>query len=488
MIGRRRAAGGFFVPVALLSAAAIFAVSLTAFAQTGVAPDAVVGEATAIEDAEGKLPEGGEPPPVLPPPAFARYKHALPDFLLQTKREGRYFTPMPIVGFDPDTGFNLGAMANIFDNGKKTDPLFRYAPYRQQIMAAALVTSRNLIQIGAYYDQPYLMDTPWRVRAEMEFLRNPVQNYFGIGSAGQQLVSPWTGAVFGSYSGYKDNLNQVVAGQTYGKYDEYRLGRVAFQGSAEYDLVGGLIRPLVGIRVARVWIHDYTGSGVNGGVELPTHLSVDCASGSAVGCSGGFDNYVKLGFTFDTRNFEPDPSTGILHQTALELSPKFLGSAFNYGRITSSLAGYGTLLDSGVQRVVLSARFLYNWQFGDVPFYAMNTMAMNERDRFGLGGLRTLHGYKQDRFIGPVMMLANMDMRWRFAQFEVFKQDIKLMAVPFFDAGRAFDRNGDVSFANWKLAGGVGLRLAWNLSTIVDFDYGVSPEGSAFYMDLSHPF
>lgn len=467
---------------------AFIALAPAAFAQEDATPETVEGEAQAIETAEGKIPEDSSLPPVLPPPAFARFKHALPDFLLETKREGRYFTPMPVVGWDPDTGFNLGALANIFDNGKKTDPLFRYTPYRQQIMAAALVTTRKIIQVGAYLDQPYLMDTPWRLRVEGEFLRNPVQNYFGIGSGGDQLVSPWTGGVFGSYSSFKNNLNQVIGGQTYGKYDEYRLERIGFQSSAEYDLVGGLIRPLVGIRVARIWIHDYTGSGVGSAVELPTHLQVDCASGRAVGCNGGFDNYVKFGFTFDTRNFEPDPAMGILHQTAVELSPKFLGSAFNYGRVTSSLNGYGTVLKHNVQQVVVAARFLYNWQFGDVPFYSMNTMAFNERDRFGLGGLRSMHGYKQDRFIGPVMMLANVDLRWSFAQFRVWKQDIKLMAVPFFDAGRAFDGNGQVSFASWKLAGGAGLRLAWNLSTIVDFDYGISPEGSAFYMDLSHPF
>ena len=274
---------------AALLAGAVFAPRARAQAVEDVAPETVGGEAQAIETAEGRLPEGGGMPPVLEPPRFARFKHPQPDFLLQTKREGRYFTPMPIVGWDPDVGFSLGAMANFFDNGKKTDPLFRYTPYRQQIMAAAMVTTRKLIQVSAYYDQPYLFDSPWRVRGEVEFLRNPVQNYFGIGSGADQLVSPWDGQVFGSYSNYKNNLGQVIGGQTYGKYDEYRLGRVMFQGSAEYDLAGGLIRPLVGLRVARVWIHDYTGSGSGGAVELPTHLRVDCASGRAVGCDGGFD-------------------------------------------------------------------------------------------------------------------------------------------------------------------------------------------------------
>jgi outer membrane protein assembly factor BamA len=389
---------------------------------------------------------------------------------------------------DPDTGVNLGALVNFYDNGSKESPFFRYAPYRQQIALVGLVTTKKMYQFVGFLDQPYFLDTPWRLRVEAEFLNNPVQYYFGIGQAGQQLVVPGTGQVFGSYGGYKSALEQQSGGDTNAKYDLYGLSRLGFQAAAEYDLLGGLIRPLFGIRIARVWIDDYTGDTVDGARQLATHMRDDCSSGRARGCGGGFDNFVKLGFTFDTRDFEPDPSTGILAQLTAELSPKFLGSAFNYGRLTASLAGFGTVLRHRMQQVVLAGRFLYVWQFGDVPFYSMNTLAFNERDRQGLGGLRSIRGYKQDRFIGPVMMAGNMELRWSFVEFRVFKQDLKLMAVPFLDAGRAFDGMGSVTMSDWHLAGGAGIRMAWNLSTIICFDYGFASEGQAFYMDLSHQF
>ena len=60
------------------------------------------------------------------------------------------------------------------------------------------------------------------------------------------------------------------------------------------------------------------------------------------------------------------------------------------------------------------------------------------------------------------------------------------MLVPFIDAGRVFDSIGDTTL--WKFAGGIGLRLAWNLSTIVSFDFGRSSEGNMFYMLLGHQF
>ena len=252
--------------------------------------------------------------------------------------------------------------------------------------------------------------------------------------------------------------------------------------------MGGYIRPLFGIRIAYNKVNDYTGDNIDGATQLSTHLRVDCDSGRTKGCGGGFDNYVKFGFSFDSRNFEPDPSSGILAQTVLELSPRFLGSKYNYGRFSNSLNAYGNVFKYKKQQITLAGRFLYEWQFGDVPFYSMNTVPFNERDRQGLGGLRTLRGYKQDRFIGPVSLVSNMEMRWSFVDFTVFKQYIKLEAVPFFDAGRTFEGNKDISFNNWKLSGGLGMNLVWNLSTVILFHYGFSPEGNSFYMDLGHQF
>lgn len=458
------------------------------------APEAVETSESAGSQEPGEIggehsePVGEGMPPVIPPPRFIRFKHPLPDLFLKNKKEHRYITPLPLIGVDPDTGFTIGAGINFFDDGSKESPFFRYAPYRQQIAVTALWTTKNLYQFSVYYDQPYLLDTPWRVRADATFFNNPVQRYFGIADDGLQLTSPWNGQVFGSFDAYQNNLDQVIGGQTYSSYDLFGLKRASLQMSAEYDLLGGVVRPLVGLQFAYNWVTDYTNDIINGAVELPTHLRQDCAAGRARGCGGGVDNFVKLGLTFDTRNFEPDPSIGVLAEVVAELSPKFLGSALNYGRLAASLHGFGQVLRYKMQRVVLAGRFFYQWQFGDVPVTTMNTLAFTERDRTGLGGLRTLRGYKADRFIGPVALLTNMEMRWSFYEFTLWKQNIKMMAVPFFDAGRPFENNSAISFNNWKLAGGAGLRLAWNLSTIVCFDYGFSPEGSAFYMDLSHQF
>ena len=56
------------------------------------------------------------------------------------------------------------------------------------------------------------------------------------------------------------------------------------------------------------------------------------------------------------------------------------------------------------------------------------------------------------------------------------------------DTGRVFNSLRETTLTGWKVDGGAGFRLAWNLSTVVSFDYGVSSEGSLFYMELGQKF
>lgn len=441
-----------------------------------------------IETASGEAKGLNELPPVIPPPNFARYKHAQPDLLLKDKKEGRYITPIPIIGYDPDTGINIGAGASFFQNGKKTSPFFRIAPYEQMFLVQFIATTEKIYQFTASYDQPYLMGTPWRLRGELEVYKNPIYNYFGIGNAGQQLTFPGSSRVFGSYRDYKDAIEEVSNNQTYSHYDEFKYSKVGVRGAAEYDLVGGLVRPLIGFQVSHIWVDDYSGQVRDSVVQQPTHLRDDCNSGRAIGCSGGNDIYLKFGLTFDTRDFEPDPKKGIVVTAMSEFSPKFLGSAFNYGRVTAGLMGYGDILKYKTQQLVITGRFAYNWQFGDVPFYSMNIFSFEDQDDVALGGIENLRGYALSRFIGPVGMVANVELRHTFANFNVFKQNIKLMAVPFLDYGRVFNDNSSITFKDWKMGGGAGLHLAWNLSTLVSFDYAWSAEDQAFYMDIGHQF
>ena len=114
---------------------------------------------------------------------------------------------------------------------------------------------------------------------------------------------------------------------------------------------------------------------------------------------------------------------------------------------------------------------------------------MPEHDRKeGLGGWRTLRGYYGNRFVADVAMQGSLELRWSPFDFTVLNQHIKPMLVPFVDVGRVFDKVDRFSLNDWKVTGGVGLRVAWNLATIISFEYGMGSEGNLFYMELGHQF
>ena len=219
----------------------------------------------------------------------------------------------------------------------------------------------------------------------------------------------------------------------------------------------------------------------------PTRLFTDQQAGKVIGFNGGWDNAFKIGLTFDSRDFEPDPASGVMLQAVGRISNRALGSDFNYEQVALSARGYQNLLgQSG--RLILAERVTYAMQFGDIPFYSAPIIPATDGDITGLGGHATMRGFVTDRFVGDAAALVNGELRWSFGEKMFWGQHLRFMLVPFVDTGRVFNSVSDTTFSDWKLDGGIGFRLAWNLSTIISFDYGRSGEGSLFYMELGHQF
>ena len=421
----------------------------------------------------------------------------MPEELIQAKPEGRKWFVFPVITRDPNTGINIGASSLIYNYGPRDSPFFQLTPYRRSIQASVSVSTQKQLNFRTHFEELYVKDSPWSIYGNFLLSRNPSENYFGIGSAGSLLTFPGSDFVFDTYDDFKSAIQREVGGFAFSRYDEYLNSTASLDANAEFSMAGGIVKPYFGFRVARVWVKDYTGETVkarNGegdevdATQLSTHLNDDCSAGTITGCDGGWDNFVKLGIVVDTRDFEPDPSKGIIYELLGEFSTVAFGSAFNYGRMTTSLRAYGPIFQHGSQRLVAAGRFLFNWQFGDIPFYAMNEFASSDDDFTGLGGFKTLRGFTQDRFVAPVALLFNAELRYSFARATFLRQRLSFTLAPFLDLGNDFDNISSVSMRDWKLSGGAGLRLTWNVSTVVSFDYGVSSEGQAFYMGLGHQF
>jgi hypothetical protein len=208
---------------------------------------------------------GWQLPPLVPRPDFLSRRPLIPDFLLKDKREGHFVTGAPGVSYDQQGGLTLSVVGFLFDNGKKDDPFFRTAPYRQQFALLAEGSLSGRQKYVAALDQPYIFDSPYRLRATVGYDDDPLNNYFGIGRASMQdFHFPGApGRFFETYDGYQNALKQEVGGLAYTKYDLYESGQTTFGMTLERDLFGGIVRPLVGLRLRYTAIHDLTGDRVD---------------------------------------------------------------------------------------------------------------------------------------------------------------------------------------------------------------------------------
>jgi hypothetical protein len=395
-----------------------------------------------------------------------------------------------MIGVDPEIGPVLGAQVQIFDNGSKTSPFFEYAPYRRSIMAGAQTSpTGEFWSAFVAYDQPYIAGTPWRLKGWLGYTQHKNRNYFGTGEETlDALHYPGSPRSFEHFHTFEDAIEEKTGGITWSKYIHYHQRYFVGAANLEHDLVGGLVRPLVGLQFGRVGVTDYTGRLDDGAVQQETKLAEDDRRGRILGRDGGWDNSIRIGVTYDSRDYEPDPTSGLLAQTFITGTLRGLGSEFDYGQATFGLTAFTPILPDD-NRLVAVGNATYSVRFGDVPFYAMNRLPLPKNEvRTGLGAFPTLRGYSSNRFVGRVTLGAAAEVRWSFWEFILWDQRIKTALAPFVDVGRVFDSPGSFATDDWKYSWGVGIRLAWNLATVISFDYGVSPEDRLFFMEVGHPF
>jgi hypothetical protein len=439
-------------------------------------------------------------PPVLPaPPSLA--KRRLTDEDIERKEEGGYFTGVPLFAYDPNFGFGFGARAYYYYDGRKDDPLYDYTPYLHRVFAQGFATTGGAQDHVLDYDAPAFPSADYRVRVTLEFEADTDWPYFGTGTSSlAPLHFPGSpGQNFGNLNAFQNATSALrPGGITYARYNMYSFQRPTLQLALERNLLGGILRSMVGVNLSYMNIHDYPGQSVAtssndssghaiDATEAPTLLSTDCASGRLVGCGGGWDNVLRLALSLDTRDFEPDPNDGVYSELSSEFGNRGLASQYQYMRLMWSVRGFYSPIPK-VADLVLAVRALYEVQTTGTPFFSQTLMPFIDDNHAGLGGLKTLRGFAQNRFVGPVMALTNYEVRWTFVKFRVLKQGIALIAVPFVDMGRVFDDVGQTTLGGWKRTEGAGLHVAWNEATILIADYGFSEEGSAFYLNFNHMF
>jgi len=420
-------------------------------------------------------------------PDFISARQEIPADLFNQKREGTYWIGFPIIGYDPDTRLNIGGTIQVFENGPKDSPFFRYNAYERKTGIAAAYATGGAAQVRLSFDALNLNGSPWHIHGNARYVQNDFDNYFGVGPASLAPLSfPGSDQTFNRYRDFLDAINQIRDGKTYRFYDNYKQQQIFADFSIERDTLGGVLRPMAGVQVAYYDIGDYSGQTHDGAVVQTTHLRSDYNAGRITGFNGGWDNSIRLGLTYDTRDFAPNPSNGLFVQAMGRTALKAIGSSEDYAQFKLEARGFYSPFPG--TRLVLAGRLGYLAQTSNTPFYILSQAPEVDTTSTWLGGFDSLRGFQNNRFVGNNVAAASGAVRWFFAKSTLWNQNLAYGATAFVDSGSVFNSVGDTSFKNWKVSGGVGFLLSWNVSTVVNFDFGASGEGKLFYMGLGFPY
>jgi len=425
---------------------------------------------------------------------------------LSKKREGTFFTGLPDFSSDPVTGFGFGLRTNTYWNGNRENPLFPYTPYLAKLKANAAYYTSNARELALSLDIPYYKGTRWRFKIDFKAQQNPANLYFGLTEAtlGPLSLPSDENTTFSTYEAF-DRARKIVRPGGVGEADfvtdalsnRFRETEYMLNFKADYALGNGKWRIMGGYEIQHLSYATFEGveaeaidpiTGQN--TTAPNGISLlrrDFEDGLISGVDGGWVSIIQTALIFDTRDFEPDPTKGYYFEVANEYSSKYIGSQFDFNKLFIQGRVYKKIPVG--KRTVLAARFGLGNIFGNnAPFFEFQDQWSPEGSINALGGRQSLRGYRANRFLARSMWFTNVELRVRLAETKIGKQRFAFGVAPFFDAGTVRNRWQNLNFKNIKTSYGVGLRIAWNQSTILSFDYGRSKEDSLFYFGIGQAF
>ena len=411
-------------------------------------------------------------------------------------KTGYNYGPLPAVAFDADKGFQLGALLNIFDFGDGSN----YPNPRQKWYFEASFFTKGSQLFVVSYDNKFSIPGV-RFSSTFTLTNDKAMDFYG----------------FNGYMSYYD-ADRVALGKDKSNEDyyiytpKYRINRLAVLFKTDFT--------------GNIWDNkffweagyhlSYLKQGYNNEQALnlakinknkaeykvfpadePTIFDMYRLWGiiPEEEAWGGLNSTLRLGLLYDTRDKEGAPSKGIWAEAHAMLAPKWLGTTNPYYRYSITFRHYVPIVKNDI--LTFAYRLNYEGTFGEsAPYYVLPfiTVMGSNYDRDGMGGYRTIRGLMRNRVQGLDVASYNVELRWRFVSFTLWKQNISFGLTAFSD-GTMVTRNYDMSFKGEEqyresydeymaLSGnrtadrphitvGAGLRFIMNQNFIVAFEYGM---------------
>jgi len=388
------------------------------------------------------------------------------------ERTGWGWGGVPAVNYNADEGFGYGAILDIFNYSKGG-----YSPYYFKINNQIFFTTRGKQDHAIFFDSPYMLGEGWRINGRIRYKKEGFLPYYGLGNDSQ------FNADFIETDDDGNSLDSLHGKQYYTLKTEQIIFYMNVMKAIKYRQDGRpLISALGGLGFYQIR------SAVNDNDGIATKFEEDSENGALTtrDTEKSFNDYLKFGLVYDSRDNEPAPNRGVWTDVVGEWYTGLIGSDNNFLRLTLTDRRYFTLR----KNLVYANRILFENIFGDAPFLLYYPMGSSFKIDEGVGGYRSIRGVYKNRYVGPAKFIMNMELRYRFYEFQVFNQDFYLAANAFYDFGRVWhDSDLEGGLKNLHSGKGAGVHIGWNENFIVYAEMAFNKEsGSQLYIDIGFLF
>ena len=201
------------------------------------------------------------------------------------------------------------------------------------------------------------------------------------------------------------------------------------------------------------------------------------------GVNGGSEVLSQLMVQYDTRDSIDIPKSGGLYRIYGAIADRALGSSSSYTRFGYDLHKYLTINP----RITFAGHLFAEYEpaGNEMPFWAQARLGGDESM---LTDQETLRGYGAGRFVDNNLIVANLEMRTRVYDANLFGTHGTLEVAPFAEAGRVAHELGYNPISQLHPVGGVGFRGIAEPFVVGFVDIGYGGEGAAIFSGINYPF
>ena len=354
-------------------------------------------------------------------------KSPLFDTKKQAVKKGWTIVPSPSLGYDSDTGFQIGAMCDFSDYGDGTI----YPSYKHRAFINCSWTTRNQIKLHFFGDTKHLIPNV-RLTSVVTYILslmypfkgfNGVAPYFDHLESGRQqkhrlamydVQRDMLRAIFDFQGNIYTNKFRWAAGISYWWFRDQDL-TLKKRGRLAYDsVVANTYLQNMDVHSPSLW-RLYQRAGLINPDEI----------------GGGHHIELKAGLVFDSREHEADPTRGIWAELYAYGSPDILNgrgkNGYHYLKLAARFRQYVPLMDD---KIVFAYHLAYQGKLaGHAPYYTLqniNAIFLNQLISDGLGSITTIRGVPYNSVIGDGYAWANFEMRFKVLSLRFLGQNFYL--------------------------------------------------------------